>query len=132
MHTCFSEQSPEATRLGRGRAEGGAGSDPTKVYLAQQQADSRPVVGGVVVVQGAELLKLPHARSPVRTPRTTLPDSPGPGTTKQLLPPHPAFCRWSWSRTSRPPRPASCRWSWSRTSVSQCSSPAWGTGLKAM
>ena len=40
MHTCFSEQSPEATRLGRGRAEGGAGSDPTKVYLAQQQADS--------------------------------------------------------------------------------------------
>ena len=26
MHTCFSEQSPEATRLGRGRAEGGAGS----------------------------------------------------------------------------------------------------------
>lgn len=29
MHTCFSEQSPEATRLGGGRAEGGAGSDPT-------------------------------------------------------------------------------------------------------
>lgn len=64
MHTCFSEQSPEATRLRGGRAEGGAGSDPTKVYLAQQQADSRPVVGGVVVMQGAELLNLPQAHSP--------------------------------------------------------------------
>ena len=33
MHTCFSEQSPEATRLGRGRAEGGAGSDHHQLTL---------------------------------------------------------------------------------------------------
>lgn len=37
MHTCFSKQSMKATRRGGGRA--GQAADPTKVQLAQPQAD---------------------------------------------------------------------------------------------
>ena len=77
----------------------GQAADPTKVYLAQQQADSRPAVGGVVVMQGAELLKLPQAHSPslCSDSRTTL---CGQGPQSCFSFPAPAFSQWFWSQTT--------------------------------